>query len=63
MIMLNEYIEIFISVIYFCYKQKVFEINVVTSDLASHNKAVLDSVFCNKWIHLEFCIHKSSLIL
>ena len=36
--------------------------NEGTLDSTSHNKAVLDSVFCNEWIHLEFGIHKSSLI-
>ena len=37
--------------------------NEATPDSVSHNKVVPDSVFCNEWIHLEFCIHKSSLIL
>ena len=36
--------------------------NEGTLDSTSHNKAILDSVFCNEWIHLEFGIHKSSLI-
>ena len=36
--------------------------NEATPDSVSHNKAFPDSVFCNEWIHLEFCIHKSLLI-
>ena len=36
--------------------------NEAIPDSASHNK-VSDSEFCNELIHLEFCIHKSSLIL
>ena len=36
--------------------------NKVTSNSASHNKVVLDSLFYNELIHLKFYIHKSSLI-
>ena len=32
--------------------------NEATPNSAWHNKVLLDSMFCNELIHLEFCIHK-----